>query len=95
MLFSHANNSETDKALSEIPITESNMLREPLYHQLLFELQASLATWVTILRIMGDLPEADFGESIAVPGVGRRTCTLRERLHTNRSVYSRLNIRSY
>lgn len=29
---------------------------------------ASLATWVTILRIMGDLPEADYGENLAVAG---------------------------
>jgi hypothetical protein len=32
-------------------------------------LQASLAAWVTILRIMGDLPEVDYGESFAVAGV--------------------------
>ncbi|KAL4220590.1 TRAFAC class myosin-kinesin ATPase superfamily [Mactra antiquata] len=29
---------------------------------------ASLATWVTILRIMGDLPETDYGDSFAVAG---------------------------
>ena len=34
-------------------------------------LQAALASWVTILRIMGDLPEVDIGESFAVAGVMR------------------------
>ena len=29
---------------------------------------ASLASWVTILRIMGDLPDADVGDSLAVAG---------------------------
>ncbi|XP_052784094.1 myosin-VIIa-like isoform X2 [Mya arenaria] len=29
---------------------------------------ASLAAWVTLLRIMGDLPEHDYGESFAVAG---------------------------
>lgn len=33
-------------------------------------LQASLASWVTILRIMGDLPDADVGDTLAVAGVG-------------------------
>ena len=40
--------------------------------QLFSFLQASLATWVTILRVMGDLPEADYGESIAVAGVSNK-----------------------
>ncbi|KAL3846912.1 hypothetical protein ACJMK2_017860 [Sinanodonta woodiana] len=32
------------------------------------DILASLAAWVTILRIMGDLPEVDYGESFAVAG---------------------------
>ena len=34
---------------------------------------ASLASWITILRIMGDLPEADYGDSFNVTGVGTYT----------------------
>lgn len=33
--------------------------------------QASLASWVTILRIMGDLPDADLGDTLAVAGVSK------------------------
>ena len=28
-----------------------------------------MASWATVLRIMGDLPEVDYGESFAVQGV--------------------------
>ena len=48
------------------------------YVVLVPEFQASLATWVTILRIMGDLPEADYGENLAVSGVGNNQCTDKE-----------------
>ena len=33
-------------------------------------LQASLASWVTLLRIMGDLPEMNASEGLTVAGVG-------------------------
>lgn len=33
--------------------------------------QASLSTWVSILRVMGDLPDSDSGEKIDVAGVSR------------------------
>lgn len=43
---------------------------------------ASLATWVTILRIMGDLPEADYGENIAVAGLSKPIINqIRENYH--------------
>ena len=38
--------------------------------------QASLASWVTLLRIMGDLPDHDYGEGFAVAGVRMDVCLL-------------------
>lgn len=49
------------------------MYRLTVYVDLYFRylhFQASLASWVTLLRIMGDLPETDASEGISVPGVG-------------------------
>lgn len=38
-------------------------------HVLYLYFQAALAAWVTVLRIMGDLPDTDFGERLTVAGV--------------------------